>query len=147
MRRTREHTVGQRQVCLRCTGTIGGREGGVTTMHSPEADTQYACLHVTLQDVHSVGPSEGTLSGSPDAGHTLPDGTGPSGGLATCKPPGCRMAAESGSRFLFTRNSNIQINIQKRFGLGVEKSPLFYKKARKGQAFTMEGQNVTGWAG
>lgn len=33
---------------------------------SPQADTQYACLHVTLQDVRSVGPSEGTLSGSPD---------------------------------------------------------------------------------
>lgn len=46
----------------------GGRGGGggVTTMHSPQADTQYACLHVTLQDVHSVGPSEGPLSGSPD---------------------------------------------------------------------------------
>ena len=68
-------------------------EGGRCHNHAfPQADTQYACLHVVLEDLHSVGPSEGTLSGSPDTLHTPPDGISPKTTLqATCELMGCHI--------------------------------------------------------
>lgn len=59
---------------------------------SPGTHTEYACLHVVLEDLHSVGPSEGTLSGSPDTLHTPPDDISLKTTLqATCELMGCHI--------------------------------------------------------
>lgn len=98
--------------------------GGGHNHAFPQADTQYACLHVTLKDSHSARPRDGALSGSPDTVLAPPDGVGRSTTLqATCEPMGCHIFVIIIIIIVIIHiiiNYKYYHNIQTSFGLGVQ---------------------------